>query len=191
MKRFEPHLVLVAALCLASSGSAQAAAPRPSVIARVARAQVVVPLDWDGTWTTLDTTYTCAGAFQSTEAGVDTICGGKDYAPDSQGSGVQMNCTGSASATTFDQTCTATFPVFTDCDAHYVIEMHGTRTGDSYVMVTTTNVSYSGTGEGCSLLPPSCTQVNSWGTRTGPAPPLYCSTPARPTTWGRLKTIYR
>jgi hypothetical protein len=69
--------------------------------------------------------------------------------------------------------------------------MDGTRTADSYFVVTVIEVSYSGTAEGCDLIPPTCIQLNTHGTRVGPAPPSYCATPTQPTTWGRLKTLYR
>ena len=65
------------------------------------------------------------------------------------------------------------------------------RTNDTYRSVATVNTSYSGTGTGCDLLPPSCTRTVSYGTRTGPAQTAYCETPARQTTWGRLKVTYR
>jgi hypothetical protein len=71
------------------------------------------------------------------------------------------------------------------------MESHGTRTGESYYSVTTISTTYSGTGAGCSSFPASCTQINSKGTRTGPAPAAYCATPARAATWGELKSLYR
>ena len=71
------------------------------------------------------------------------------------------------------------------------IQIDRIRTGDTYRSVTVTNVTYSGTGLGCDLVPPSCTKVVSYGTRTGPAPAEYCLTPVKRATWGQLKVAYR
>ncbi len=178
------------ALC-ARPARADGAGPTPLQIARFVKAAVVVPVEWDGIYSTVDTTYTCAGAFQSKSASTDTICGGKDYSPGGSYGSITITCTGTADATSFSMTCTGSGPVFTDCDVNYSIVTHGTLSGSTVHTVSVINITYTGTGTGCSFLPPTCMQTDSWGTRTGPAPSAYCATPARTTSWGRLKTHYR
>jgi hypothetical protein len=182
MRRLALTLVLPASLLLIGSVDAS---PIPERLARMARASVIIPSEWDGTWTTLDTIYTCQGVFQSTSTDADTLCGGKDY---SEGPN-SLVCTGTADATTLDVTCTGSEPVITDCDANYSIVIHGTRTASTYFTVTTINITYSGTG--CGPIPPTCVQINTHGTRTGPAPTEYCATSTRRTTWGEIKALYR
>jgi hypothetical protein len=184
-------LALTATAFLFGPSNASADPPSPVTVARLARAEIIVPTEWDGIWTSTDSVYTCAGVPQSTSAHTDTVCGGKDFSPTSQSSPITFNCTGSANATSFDVTCTATSDVFTDCTANYNFVMHGTLSGSTSYIVSTINVTYSGTGAGCSLLPPSCTQSNSRGTRVAPAPPAYCTTATRQSSWGQVKLIYR
>jgi len=191
MRRLTQTLVLLASVFLISPAHASSDSPSVDQIMRMARTTVVVPTEWDGIWTTVDSVYTCAGVFQSTSTSEDTICGGKDYSPNTGGSPITFVCTGSATATTFDMTCTGSGDIFTDCTANYTVVTHGTLSGSTNHFVTTVNVTYSGTGTGCSLLPPSCTQIDGWGTRTGPAPSAYCATPTRKSTWGHVKSIYR
>jgi hypothetical protein len=191
MRRFALSLLLLA--CVFPALSARAATPDPALARalRAAKAAIVVPVEWDGIWVNVDSSYTCDGTLQDIGASTDTICGGKDLQPDTTGLQITFTCSGSATPTTFDMTCTASGPIFTDCDANYTITTHGTRSGDTDHIVTTIEVTYSGTGEGCGFIPPTCNQYDSWGTRTGPAPPEYCSIPVLKTTWGRLKTRYR
>jgi hypothetical protein len=191
MRRLTLTLVLFASVFLIGPAHAGSNPPSVDQLVRVARAEVVVPVEWDGTWATVDSNYICPTTLQSTSAGTDTICGGKDYSPNTQGSPITFTCSGTATATTIDITCTGSLVVFTDCTANYTIVIHGTRSGDTFHIVTTSNTTYSGTGAGCNLLPPSCSQFDSWGTRTGPAPAAYCSTPVRPSSWGQLKVLYR
>jgi hypothetical protein len=189
VRRFTLTFVLLAMMFVMRSASATPQHLDGDHIMRAAVTTLLAPAEWDGVWTTLDSTYTCAGAFQSTSAGSDTICGGKDYTPGGSGSPFTIDCTGTADATTIDMTCTGSGDLFTDCTETFTMTVHGTRTGDTYHLVSTIDATFSGTA--CSFFPPSCTQVDSWGTRTGPAPIGYCSTPTRAASWGRLKTIYR
>jgi hypothetical protein len=191
MRRLALTLSLLATVSLLASAPTVSASPDVTAMVRVARSALVVPAEWDGIYTTVDSTYTCEGVFQSTSAGTDTICGGKDYSSGDTGGSITLQCTGNATATTFDQTCTGSETVITDCDAVFTIVSHGTRTTDAYHIVTTVSVTYVGTGTGCEFLPSSCTQYDTWGTRTGPAPVDYCLTPTKPSSWGEVKTRYR
>ena len=182
-------LTLLLALML-SIGSAQASSVPQNIesIARMARTSVAVPPEWDGIWTTVDTVYTCQGAFQATSPGADTLCGGHDFSSTAP-SGLNLVCTGTADATTIDATCTGSEPVFTDCDANYNVVIHETLTGDTYFRVITVDVTY--TGAACGPIPPVCRQINSHGARQGAASPTFCATPTRRSTWGELKIRYR
>ena len=147
---------------------------------------ITIPVEWSGVWTVVDSSYDCPNVFKSTSTSSDTLCTGHTYEGDPT-----YVCTGSATATTFTQTCDGTFNVAQDCDAVFHLESHGTRSGESYFTVSTITVSYSGTGKGCDLFPPSCTQYNSHGTRTDPEPTERCASPVRPSTWGQVKVLYR
>jgi len=147
---------------------------------------ISVPVEWSGVWSIQDSTYDCPNVFKSTSTSVDTLCTGHGFEGDPT-----FVCTGSATATTFTQTCDGSFNVFQDCDAVFHLESHGTRTADSYFAVSTITVTYTGTGTGCNLLPPSCTQVNARGTRIAPEPASYCASPVRQSTWGEMKAMYR
>ena len=187
MRRVITALLLPAALLLI--GAAHAETSTPLRLAKSAKAFLITPPEWDGTWTTVDSLYLCDGTFINVSPGEDTICGGKDYEPSS---GSDLSCTGTADATTIDVTCTGSEPSvdFPGCTANYTIVNHQTRSGGTYFSVTTIEVSYSGPA-GCDQNPPACLQVNSHGTRTGAAPLAYCATPTRKSTWGQIKTFYR
>jgi len=152
---------------------------------------IVVPPEWDGVWDLTDSTYDCNDVPMGVSTDRDTICGGQVYDSGGDGGPYALDCTGTVTATTLDITCTGSGEVFPDCNA--VIDMHitGTRTGDNSRTVIIINTTYSGTAKGCDLLPPNCTQLVTIGTRIGPAPSDFCTTPARTTTWGKLKTLYR
>ncbi len=183
-------LLLLATIALAGSASADPMPPGFDGIFQAMRTTVTIPQEWDGIWTATDSIYTCAGVFQSTNVVTDTLCGGKDYSSTQSGS-IAFTCTGTATATTIDVTCTGSETIFTDCTANFAITTHGTLSTNTFFVVTVVNVTYSGTGTGCSLLPPTCSQINSHGEWKGPAPTAFCSTAARPATWGRIKTLYR
>ena len=187
MKRLELTLLVLVAASTLVTGLA-GAAPNPQTISKVSRTAVVVPTEWDGYWTTVDSIYTCTGTLQTTGAGADTICGGKDYGQTPPGSTMDLVCTGTVDPTTIDVTCTGSGAIDVDCFADYTIVTHSTRTADTYFSVSTINITYSGAG--CPL-PPQCIQVNTHGTRTGVAPPDFCATAVKKTTWGQIKALYR
>lgn len=147
---------------------------------------ITVPPEWAGVWMTTDSIYSCAGVLQSTSTDLDTLCAGQTYQEDPT-----FECTGSATATSYQMSCTGREELFPGCDQVFAVEAHGTRTGDSFFSVSTVTISTSGTAEGCDLFPGSCTQVNTHGTRIGPPPEPHCSTPARSATWGEVKALYR
>jgi hypothetical protein len=191
MRRLPLLLCLLSALLLPAAAGAGAAPVTLQSVLRSARAATVIPVQWDGVDTTLDSTYTCAGVFQNTSTGADTICGGKDFTLASFGdSTLTFVCSGNSNATSYDISCTASAPAFSGCTVTYTFSAHSTLSGGVYHTVSVVDISYSGGGV-CSLIPSSCTQTDTWGTRTGPAPLAYCSTPTRHPTWGQLKSIYR
>jgi hypothetical protein len=153
---------------------------------RVFSGGVTVPAEWAGVWQNTDSTYKCPNLFQSTSVDSDTLCVGQ-----SENSDLNAVCSGSATSTSVDFTCTATGEVFTDCQYTITSHVTGTRSNDTYFLVTTTTTAFSGTGAGCDLYPPTCTQTNIHGVRLGPAPAAYCATPAVPSSWGKLKATYR
>jgi hypothetical protein len=147
---------------------------------------IVVPPEWAGIWQSTDSTYDCNGVLQSVSSGLDTLCAGTRFEQDTT-----FTCTGSTSSTTYQQHCTGSEPLFPDCQFNFDLEVHGTRSGDSFFSVAVFQSSTSGTAEGCNLFPPSCNQVNTHSTRIGPAPAEYCATPVRSSSWGQIKSRYR
>ena len=156
-------------------------------LARAAMASVIVPPEWDGVWTVVDSVYHCEGGFITTGAGTDSICEGKDFSL-VRGS-IALTCAGTADATTLDETCTGSGPDGTDCIVSETVAIHGTHTDDSYFLVFTFNFTWTGTGCGGAI--PQCIQENRYGTRTGGAPADFCATPTKPSSWGRIKARYR
>jgi len=148
-----------------------------------------VPPEWSGVWTVTDTIYDCLGSVQSTPPPEsDTLCTGAEVVPPGQN---DYSCTGTADATTYSIACTGTSELFPNCNGNFTLETHGTRTGDDYFSVTVIQVIYSGSDPSCSLIPPSCNQINSHGHRTDVAPADFCSTPVTGRTWGQVKVLYR
>jgi hypothetical protein len=184
--------VLLLCLCLIAAESAAAEIPTLGGrhLLKLAGGTDPVPPEWAGVWTIVDSVYDCTGAFQSTSTSTDTLCAGQTFDPDT-GAECPFECTGTANSTSVNMHCTGTCEIFTDCNATFETDFVGTRTADTYSSVVTMTVSFSGTGTGCDLLPGNCTQINSHGTRTGPAPEKYCATPVESATWGRVKSRYR
>lgn len=182
--------LLPASMLLIGSAHAGPSSQHWESIVKSAKAQVVVPTDWDGIWTTQDSIYTCEGfSLGALPPGADTLCGGKDYTTASPGTDIVFTCDGTANTTTFDLHCTGSGEVETGCTADYDVVIHGTRSADTFFTVSTINVTY--TGDTCPV-PSSCTQLNSHGTRTGPTTVADCAvTPTKRPTWGELKVIYR
>jgi hypothetical protein len=178
-------LLLISVLGARPSTAAPLASPFHRGMARMG-GTITVPPEWAGIWAISDTIYDCTGAFQSASTVTDTLCAGASFQQDST-----ITCTGSATSTTYQQTCDGGGEVFTDCAYTFHLDAHGTRNGENYFSVTTITTTYSGTGKGCDLFPDNCTQINTHATRTGPAPTVYCSTPVRSSTWGQLKALYR
>ena len=149
---------------------------------------ITIPPEWAGTWSSTDSVYDCNGVLQSVSTSLDTLCAGVrfDFQSDST-----ISCSGSATATTFEEHCTGTGDAGPDCQYTLTLDAHGTRNGDSFFSVNVFQFQFSGTGPGCDQIPDQCTQTNSHSTRTGPAPAEYCATPVRSTTWGKVKSQYR
>ena len=154
------------------------------------QAGIVIPPEWAGIWTSVDSTYDCQGVLQSTGVSTDTLCAGKELALDDAGS-FTMDCTGSTTATTVDMTCVHTEEIVTDCNLTLTITLQGTRSGDSYVVTNTVLFDYAGTAPECGFIPDDCTRYVIHATRIEPEPAAYCATPVAPTTWGRMKSQYR
>ena len=196
MKRMVAVLVLLASLLVSLPSHARPTELDPASLdfekmVRTMSGSVVIPNDWDGVWSTLDSVYVCDGAFQQTSMEMDTICGGQAFTEEPPNSPFEFTCKGTATGSTIMGTCTAAGEAFPDCQVSVVINFESTRTGSTYVSVTTVTSTYTGTGKGCNLIPDSCTRIVDRGTRTGPGPVNFCTTAAQQTTWGKLKTIYR
>lgn len=181
--------LLFASTFAAGIASASSVPPHVASLLKAARAQVAVPPEWDGIWTTADTAYTCEGfSLGALPPGADTLCGGQEYS-NTDANGTTFNCTGTANATTIDLTCTGSGETEPGCTGDYTMTIKGTRTSTTFFTVYTINGTY--TGDTC-LTPTSCLQLNSHGTRTGAPTAADClATPTKRTTWGELKILYR
>ena len=194
MKRLAAVLLVASAVLVLLADAAAARIPRSPFqlmqIARTAADPFKVPPEWDGIWTSTDSTYDCNGFFQQVETSEDTLCSGAVFLDPADISG-DVECTGSFTATTINLTCTAVDTLFEDCYGTFTYNIHGTRSGNTAFLVLTFSTTFDGTGEGCDFLPDDCTQTNTHATRSGPAPPVYCATPTAPSTWGGVKIRYR
>lgn|SRR5690349_9588364 len=184
MKTLVSAFALVATVVLVANASASPVLQRHGPV--LLGGSITIPPEWAGIWSSSDSTYDCNGVLQSTSTSLDTLCAGVVFYQDPS-----FNCTGSADGTSFQQHCTGSGEVFPNCNYSFDLVSHGTRSGDSFFSVSVFQQNYSGTAKGCDLFPPSCSQVNSHSTRTGPAPSAYCASPVQAGSWGRLKSLYR
>lgn len=194
MKRLAIVLLLVSASLIILADAAAARLPKsPLRLLQVGLTAVdpyKVPPEWDGIWTSTDSTYDCGGLLQQVEVNEDTLCSGAVFFDPNAITG-DVQCTGSFTATTINLTCTGVDTIVTDCVATFTYNIHGTRSGDNAFLVATITTTFEGTAIECGFFPDDCTQINSHAVRTGPAPPAYCATPTLPSTWGGVKIRYR
>lgn len=166
------------------------AGPRSHGLRAALGGGVVVPPEWAGIWTYVDSTYDCDGNFESLDGGTDTLCAGRVFQP-VEDNPYPLVCNENTTASTVEVSCTAFVEIVPDCDAMFTFEFNGTRTGDSYFVTALSRTEFVGTAPECGFLPNSCSRTNTHGTRIAPEPVAYCATPVEPTTWGRVKTRYR
>jgi hypothetical protein len=192
-----PILLALAVTAGLSAATASHASPRAFRYAHAILAthgSITIPNEWDGVWASEDSVYDCSGNLQYVETYLDTLCAGAVVSfedDDPTGGLLTIDCTGSASATTVDILCTGSGEIVTDCTVTLIVDLEGTRTGDSFVATSVTSVTYDGTGTGCDIFPDDCTRVVTHADRIGPAPAVYCATPVRTATWGEVKLRYR
>lgn len=180
--------VLCAAILLAGLAQAQSPLKVKDILRAALGPATSVPPQWDGIWTATDSIFVCTGQFEEVLTGADTLCARAEMPPPP---GFGYECTGTVDATTASMTCTMEYAPYSNCHASAAATVEGTRTGDTFYFVITNTTSFSGTGVGCSSLPPQCSIVHIHGVRTAPAPPEYCVISTLPTTWGRIKEFYR
>jgi hypothetical protein len=188
------HLAIAALLAavLLSAGPAVAASAAPDFrsVLRTMGGSITIPAEWEGVWTTTDTTYNCQGVRTGTSSSENTLCAGQS-AYDPPTGEVIFSCDGTATATEVHMTCSGAADVMPDCRVTVAIRIDVTRTDDAYFSVMTMQTSYAGTATGCDLLPATCEQRNSHGMRVGAPPVGYCGTPTLPSSWGKIKAHYR
>lgn len=188
-----PRFALLAlAATLLAAASVQAAprhAPRFGTVLALLGGGQNVPSAWAGVWQNVDSTYTGCDVLvpAGSSSETDTLCTGQTLLPDTTGFG-SMDCNGTVTDTQVDVTCTGS-SAFDSCTVDFTYHITGTRTGNSALFVTTLTQHYS-PPSACFFLPDACTRFVSRGTRIAPEPPT-CGTPARRTTWGTVKTLYR
>jgi hypothetical protein len=195
MRRLVPAILVgVTIFVAASTAHAAPRALRFTDVLRASVATITIPPEWDGIWVSVDSVYDCTTGFENTEAFLDTLCSGAVFGYDGDdptGGLITFTCDGTADATTAHVECSGSGEVFPDCTVTVLTTLDAIRTGDSYVAVAVSTITYSGTGFGCDFLTDTCKRVVTRANRSGPAPPAYCATPARPSTWGRVKVRYR
>jgi hypothetical protein len=172
---------------IADAGMSEAALER---VVRIPRIQgTPAPSEWEGIWTTLDSTYiNCEISFTPPSPGADTICAGARFEQPSD-PGFNVTCSGNADATTFSMHCTGTADLEGGCTGTVDITIEGTRTGSTFKRTSVMNFTPTAPSAECIAI---CIRTVSYGTRTGPAPMDYCTTtPVKPSSWGRLKILYR
>jgi hypothetical protein len=194
MKALATALLTTAVLAVLGtfpSGSASAGSMSFKRVQNLIKGKIVIPPEWDGIWLSQDSTYACTGAPMDTSSSLDTLCAGSAVYSDTAGTGVNIDCTGFANATTVDVTCTGSNEIIQDCTFTFTVELDATRTGESYRSELVVTSTYSGSAPGCDLIPDDCQRIVTYGARQGPAPAEFCSTPVAKSSWGSLKTRYR
>jgi hypothetical protein len=193
MARFATLALVVVAFTLLPSLVAAQTTPRITAqdVFRLLTSDPTIPAEWAGIWSIVDTSRFCGGMLLGTSAELDTLCSGQPLDLDDPDDPIGLSCSGTVTSTVVDITCTGSFEAFPDCQADIVVKLDATRTGESYVSVSTITTSFSGTGVGCDLNPDICITTTTHGNRTAPEPIGYCSTQIEPTSWGRLKSHYR
>jgi hypothetical protein len=186
MKYLVTALLLSVGLLGARSASAESPTPWSRGLVGMFGGGDVIPPEWAGIWATTDTSYDCTGAYMNNGSSEDTLCAGHTFP-----NPTNFTCTGSATATTFQQTCDGGGNVFANCDYTFHSESQGTRTNDTFFSVTVTSFHYFGSDPSCALFQDTCVQFNLHGTRTGPEPSAYCASPAVSKSWGKVKVLYR
>lgn len=191
MKSLAAVLLLVtAALACPGSADAKHATIKFRDIIIASGGDIRIPAEWDGIWTTSDSVYDCSGFVLVTDSGEDTLCAGALYTEEGpSGSNFDLTCKGTADATTAHITCTGSDVSDPECRYDVVSELNAVRTGETYRTEITQNITSSGTGSGCGGS--YCIRIVTYGSRHDPAPPAYCATSTRATTWGKIKLIYR
>jgi hypothetical protein len=151
----------------------------------------VIPEEWGGVWSSVDSTRECSGGLVSVETYLDTLCAGWPIFEEDLEFPITIECSGTATGTMVDVTCTGTGE-FEGCTAIASFEINAIRNGESYTATNTTRIEFEGPGPECSFIPDFCRRTSSTGTRIAPEPAAYCNAaPVEPTTWGALRAIYR
>ena len=180
--------VLVLALPLSPS-TGRAATIHPLLLSRAMRAVAAptVPASWAGIWSFADTIRDCNDPRVVTplNVGLDTLCAGAAYGPDS----TRYVCSGTFTDTDHDITCTGTQNVHAGCSLMFTSHRQGTRNGDVVATTSTFTIMYTPTG--CDGFPDLCQVTAGFMTYVGPPPPDCATTPVRTSTWGSLKLRYR
>lgn len=169
-----------------SFGIASAGSPKHGLGYVLGLQGTPAPTEWAGVWDTQDSSYIFCAPPGTFSTGKDTICTGQTF--DQPEQEFDITCTGSATGTTFHQHCTGTGPVG-ECTGSFDITTDGTRTSNTYTIVTMSIITISGGGDCGGTF---CSRHVSFGTRTGPEPMEYCTTTeVKRTSWGQLKILYR
>jgi len=75
-----------------------------------------------------------------------------------------------------------------NCSVELALLIDATRTSDSFYSVNRLTVHY--VGAGCFGAPDECSEDHIHATRISSAT-AYCATPTEPSTWGKVKAVYR
>jgi len=151
----------------------------------------VLPDEWGGIWDIdIDLRLCGSPTILFSDSETDTLCPGAsvdagDSDPDDPT--IIMECTGTATATRLEMTCTFSQVVEGGaCTINSVITYEADLNGDSYTAVVRSESTVSGT---CIDQGDFCGESTITGTRVGPAP-ASCATPVELSTWGTLKSRY-
>ena len=151
-------------------------------------ADVEIPEEWIGIWELDISIYDCeTNALLFSTTNLDTICLGSVFEDPDPGS-ASIECTGSASATTYSTHCEGSELVEPGCTSNFVYDVSGTRNGNSYTSIATFTTTYTGD---CGFFPDSCQRTEITGTRTSSDPGPCEITPVESRAWATVKAYYR
>jgi hypothetical protein len=178
--------VLLSILVPAASGTA--AETRPTSWRQALRAGgFAIPVEWAGVWAFEDTTRECGDPqVLNIDTGIDTLCAGYSLEPDTTG-GFTYNCMGTVDATEIDLVCTSSIGI-DECTITYRETIRATRNGDQ--VRSFFRIEEIFTPPLCLFLPDTCQEEYESLVRLGPAPPT-CATLVNPSSWSRIKTLFR
>lgn len=179
LKRLLSAVVLTLGLAPAAASADEIRVPLAKLLE--AAGEIGYPPEWTGIWERADTLYDCEGnVLFALPTSNDTLCQGDPIDPQE---GIELTCTGDATAPNIDITCTGS-ESNEGCVTDYTYRIEETIDGNDATYVITISGTYSGT---CDKDPDECIVLRGERTRISSS----CVTATEKASWGQVRTRYR